>query len=118
MKKVLLSSLEKIEYSQYFQSFVYFSSSTDIHTLSNIHILTYGISGATGAEVASVRHWWDITISATRPIIKLIHVLSTFHVRMCNYRVSCLMLSQNLNNYRNGAAMRSHNVPRANFKFT
>ena len=50
MKKVLLSSLEKIEYSQYFQSFVYFSSSTDIHTLSNIHILTYGISGATGAE--------------------------------------------------------------------
>jgi len=21
-----------------------------------------------------VRHWWDITISATRPIIKLIHV--------------------------------------------
>ena len=27
-------------------------------------------SDRSGAEVASVRHWWDITISATRPIIK------------------------------------------------
>ena len=31
-------------------------------------------SSRSGAEAASVRHWWDITISATRPIIKPIHV--------------------------------------------
>ena len=47
------------------------TSSRAIITLSNIRILAYEISGATGAEVASVRHWWDITISATRPIIQL-----------------------------------------------
>jgi hypothetical protein len=41
-----------------------------------------------------------------------------FRIRMHNYSISSLMLSQNLNNYRNETSVSPHNVRRANFKFT
>ena len=65
-----------------------------IHTLFNIYfhlsniyfqqrILTNEIVRAVGAEAASLGHWWDITISATRHIIMPIHFLIDYYYCTC-----------------------------------